>query len=170
MLFVGVEKFRPPEFAIAKKVLLAGLAAGEGEPLDIVGFADVIERWIIKRRMRGCGRDNRGQMRRQLFRGRPLIETGIRTAPHRDFPVAKRLLRQPFDHVVTVARLVGKRLKLTPGIAAATNIDKRKYVTVRREISRARVIRVRDVGREGEHNRCFRRSAVRGFWKIKRRV
>src|ERR1700736_3890354 len=74
MLLVGVEEFRPPEFRVAKKVLLARLAAGEGEPLDIVRFADVIERWIIKRRMRGGSWNNRREMCWKFLARRPLIE------------------------------------------------------------------------------------------------
>ena len=170
MFFVGAKKFCPPEFAVAKKILLAGFTAGGSEPLHVVKESDVVEARIIVGRMRGRGRNDRGQMRWKFFRGRPLIESGIRAAPHRDFPIAKRLLGQPFDHVVAVARLLCERLELAGGISAPANIDQRKDIAVRREISSTRVIGVGDVRREGEDNRCFGRGGVGCFWEIKCRV
>src|SRR5207248_8807168 len=100
--------------------------------------------------MRSCGRNDRGQMRRKFFRGRPLSESGILTAPHRDFPIAKRLLREPLDDVVPVTRLLREQLAFTGGISAAANIDQRKNVAVRSEICPARVVGVRDVGRKSK--------------------
>jgi len=82
-----------------------------------------------------------------------LIEPSVRTAPHRHFAVAKRLLRQPLHDIMSVARLIRERLELAAGIAATANIDKCKRVTVRGEVSRTRVIAVGDVRREGENDR-----------------
>src|SRR5207244_8929042 len=100
------------------------------EPLHVVEIADVVERWIIEAWMgRGRGHDCR-QMRRKFLCRRPLIEPGVGTAPHRDFAVAKRLLREPFDDVVPIAWFIGKRLRLSGGIPATTNIDQRKNITM----------------------------------------
>src|SRR2546430_968078 len=100
--------------------------------------------------MRGRGRNNCGQMRRKFFGGRPLIESGIGTAPHRDLAIAEWLLRQPLDRVMAILGLLPERLEFAAGISAAPNIDQRKDITVRREISRARMIGIRDVRRERE--------------------
>ena len=100
----------------------------------------------------------------------PTDRTPHRTAPHGDFAVAKWLLRQPFHHVVPVARLLRERFKYTLGIAAPADVDERKGVAMRREIGGARVVRVGDVRREREDHRCPRRRAVRRFWQIKCRV
>ena len=157
MLFVGIEKFRAPKLRIAEKILLSGAAAGGGEPLDVVEIADVVERWIIKAGMRrGRGHDRR-QVRRKLFCRCPLIESSIGTAPHRDFSVTERLLREPFDDVVTIARFIGKRLKVAAGISATANIDEREHVAVRREVSSARMIAVGDVGGQCEDDGSVRR-------------
>src|ERR1700730_4943824 len=43
VLLIGIQKFRTPEFLIAKKIALTSVTAGEGEPLHIVSLADVIE-------------------------------------------------------------------------------------------------------------------------------
>ena len=155
VFLVSVEEFRAPEFLVGEKILLTGAATRKREPLHVVSFADVIERGIIKRRMRGRCRYDGGEVRRKFFRRRPLIEPGVRTAPHRDFPVAKRLLRQPLHDVVTIARLLRERFEFAGGIAATANIDKRKRVTVRREIGGACVITVRDVRREREDDRSL---------------
>ncbi len=56
-----------------------------------VSHPDVVVGWIIEARMRGCGGNDRRQMRRQLFRGRPLVKSRVRPAPHGNFAVAKRL-------------------------------------------------------------------------------
>ena len=42
VFLVGIQKFGAPEFLITKKIVLRGAAAGEGEPLHIVSFADVL--------------------------------------------------------------------------------------------------------------------------------
>src|SRR5437879_3895185 len=151
MLFVGVEKFRPPEFLIAEKIYLASAPAGKGEPLDVIGFADVIKGGVIERRMCCRDRHDGGEVRRRFFCRRPLIETGVGAAPHCDFAVAKWLLCEPLDHVVAVVWLLGEWLEVAAGVSAAANIDKRKCVTVGRKISGASVIRVRDVGRQREN-------------------
>src|SRR6266446_7506964 len=95
--------------------------------------------------MRGGSRNVGGQMRRKFLRGRPLIESSVGAAPHGNLAVTKRLLREPLDHVVSIAWLLRKRLELAAGIAAPANIDQRKRVTVRREIGGAGVIRVGDI-------------------------
>ena len=77
----------------------------------------------------GSGHDCR-QMRRKFLRRCPLIEARIRTAPHGHFAVTEWLLRQPLNHVVSVARFICERLELAAGIAAAANIDEREHITV----------------------------------------
>src|SRR5204862_2260201 len=42
MLLVSLEKFCPPEFRVAEKILLTGPAAGVSEPLHVVKKADII--------------------------------------------------------------------------------------------------------------------------------
>ena len=156
MFFVSVEKLRSPEFAVAEKILLAGPTAGVSEPLHVIKKADVIETRIIVGWMRGRSWNNRRQMHRKFLGRRPLIKPRIRPAPHCHFSVTKRLLRQPFDYVVTIAWFIGKRLKLSGGIPATTNIDQRKDIAMRREVCPARVVRVRDVRRQCKDDRGFR--------------
>src|SRR5262249_42374356 len=130
MLLVSVQEFCAPEFLIAEKIVLRSSAAGEREPLRVVRDADVVGRWKIQAGMR-CGSGNDGsEMRRGRVRRRPLIEARIRTAPHGDFAVTEWLLRQPFNHVVSVARFICKGLELAAGIAAATNIHEREHITM----------------------------------------
>ena len=130
MLLVSIEKFCAPEFLIAKKIILRGVAAGEREPLHVVRHTDVVGGWIIQAGMRGGSRHDCRQMRRKFLRRCPLIEARIRTAPHRHFAVTKWLLRQPLNHVVSVVRFICERLELAAGIAAAANIDEREHITV----------------------------------------
>ena len=130
MFFVSVEKLRSPEFAVAEKILLAGPTAGVSKPLHVIKKADVIETRIIVGWMRGRSWNNRRQMHRKFLGCRPLIKPRIRPAPHCHFSVTKRLLRQPFDYVVTVARLVSEWLELAGGIAATANVHQHKDITV----------------------------------------
>ena len=130
MFLVSLEEFRAPKFLIAEKIVLGGASTGVSEPLHIVGFPDVIERGIIQGRMRRRCRDDGGEMRRKFFGGRPLIKASIGTTPHRDLAVAERLSCKPLDNVVAIARFICERLKLTTGISAAANIDKRECITV----------------------------------------
>src|SRR4029453_8277372 len=106
--------------------------------------------------MSGCGRNNRHQVWRELFRSCPLIESRVRTAPHRNLAVAVRLFCEPFDQVVPVPWIIYKRLEFTAGISATANIDKRECVSMRCEVSSARMVTVGDVGRECEDERCLR--------------
>ena len=80
--------------------------------------------------MRRRHRHDRDKVRGKFLRRRPLIEAGIRTAPHRDFPIAKRLLRQPVDDVVAIVRLLGEGLEFATGIAASPDIDQREGVAM----------------------------------------
>src|SRR5262245_51443105 len=130
MLLVGVQELCAPEFLIAEKIVLWSPAAGEREPLRVVRDADVVGRWKIQAGMRCGSGHNRSQMRRKFLRRRPLIKARIRTAPHGHFAVTEWLLRQPFNHVVSVARFVCKGLELAAGIAAATNIHEREHITM----------------------------------------
>ena len=142
MLLVSVQKFCAPEFLIAKKVVLCRVTAGEREPLHVISQSNVVIRGIIEARMGGRRRNNRRQMRREFLRGGPLIEPRVRTAPHRDLAVAKRLLRQPFDNVVSVARLIGKWFEFAAGISTAAYIDERENVTMRCEVGATGVVGV----------------------------
>src|SRR5437773_11213380 len=103
---------------------------------------NVVIKRITKARMDGHGWDNRRKMRRKFLRGGPLIEPRVRPAPHRHLAVAKRLLRQPFDNVVSVARLIGKWFELAAGISTAAYIDERENVTMRCEVGATGVVGV----------------------------
>src|SRR5262245_21940759 len=130
MLLVGVQEFCAPEFLIAKQIILRGVPAGERQPLHVVRHAVVVGRWKIQAGMCGCRGNDCGEMRRKFLRRCPLIEPSIGTAPHRHLAMAKWLLRQPFNYVVSVARFVCEWFEFAAGIAAAANIDERKHVTV----------------------------------------
>ena len=52
-----------------------------------------------------------------------------------------------------VAALVGERLEHAAGVAAATHVDQGEHVAVSREVDRAIVVAVADVGREREDDR-----------------
>ena len=153
MFLIRVQIFRAPKLLVTKKIVLGCAPTGEREPLHIVSFADVVERGIIERGMRCSNRHDRRKMRGQFFGGRPLIKSRVRSAPHRDFAVAEWLLRQPFHDVVSIAGFICEWLKLATGISAATNIDKRKCVTVRCEVCGAGMIRIGDVRRQSENHR-----------------
>src|SRR5947209_18415693 len=103
--------------------------------------------------MRGGGRNNRRQMRRHFFRRRPLIESGIGTAPHRDFPIAKWLWSEPFDHIVSIVRFLRERFEIAARISTPANVNQREYVTMGGKIRGARMITVRDVRSQGENHR-----------------
>src|SRR5260370_37497606 len=79
VLFVSVEKFRAPELRVAEKILLAGFATRECKPLDIIGFADIIERWVVQRRIPSRRRNQGGQIWRKFLGRCPMIETIQRT-------------------------------------------------------------------------------------------
>jgi hypothetical protein len=161
VFFVGVEEFRPPEFFVSEEILLQDVAADERKPLYTVGSADAIMRTgTIERRMCGGGWHDCAEMRRKFFCCRPLVKTGVGTAPHGHFGVAKGLLGQPLNNVVTIARFIYVRLELTARIAATSNIDQRKRVTMRREVGSACVIRIGDVGRESENDRRLWRCSI----------
>src|SRR5207248_10917802 len=106
-------------------------------------------------------RHNRGEVRRQFLSRCPLIESGVGTAPHRDFAVTKRLFREPFHYVITITRVVGERLEVAAGIPASAYIDQGKGVAMGSGVGRARMLTVGDVRREGENDwspasRCVR--------------
>ena len=152
VLPVGIQKFCAPKLLVSKKIVLTGAPAGKSEPLHVVGFANIIKRGIIERRVSSGCRNDRRQMRWKFFRRGPLIETCIGTTPHCHFAVAEGLLRKPFHDVMPIARLLRERLELTTGISATANIDKRKCITVRREIRSAGVVRVGNVRRQREND------------------
>src|SRR5438552_2894989 len=115
-----------------------------------------------------CGGGHNGcEMRWKFFCGRPLIEASVGSAPHCHLTVAERLLCQPLDDIVSIARLLRERLKLAAGIPASADVDKCKHVTVRCEIGGTRVIAIGDVGRERENDRRACRSLLACLWKIK---
>src|SRR5215469_17100620 len=105
------------------------MTACEREPLHVVSHSDVIVRWVIQTGMRGGSGHDRRQMRRKFLRRCPLIEARIRPAPHGHFAVTKRLLRQPLNYVMSIARFICERLEVPAGIAAAANIDEREPIT-----------------------------------------
>src|SRR6478672_4278249 len=133
MLLVSIQEFCAPEFLITEKIVLWSSPASKREPLHIVSHPDVVVGWIIQAGMRGGSGHNRRQRRWKFFRCCPLIEPRVRTAPHRHFTVTEWLLRQPLNHVVSIARFICERLELAAGIAAAANIDEHEHITARRE-------------------------------------
>src|SRR5262245_54315005 len=130
MLHVSVQEFCAPEFLIGEKIVLWSSPAGECEPLHVVRNADVVGRWKIQTGMRGGSWHDCHKMWRKFLRSCPLIKARIRTAPHGSFAVTEWLLRQPFNHVVSVARLICEQLEFTARISAAANIDEREDITV----------------------------------------
>ena len=117
---------RFPELRVAKDPVLRGVAAGEGQPLHVVGIEDVVlHREVDAGVGRGDRHDGR-EVRRDLLRGRPLIVARVRAAPHRNLAVAVGLLRQPFDDVVAVPRFLDKGMKLAFRVAAAADVNREK--------------------------------------------
>src|SRR2546423_9954584 len=161
MRSIGVQKFRAPKFLIAEKIVLRGVTTREGEPLHVVSHSDVVVGRIVQPGMSGSSRHDCGQMRWKFLRCRPLIETCVRPAPHRDLTVAERLFPQPLNNVVPVSGLICKRLEFATGISAAADIDQREYVSVRREVGATGMIRVRNVGRESKDDRRLGKGTVR---------
>src|SRR5215469_13037684 len=106
--------------------------------------------------MSSCSGDNRRQVWREFFRCRPLIESRVGTAPHRNFAIAKWLFCEPFDQIVPVPWVIYKRLEFAARISATANIDERKRIAMRCEVSSARVVTVRDVRRQCEDDRRHR--------------
>src|SRR6058998_1084464 len=115
MPLVGVQKFCAPKLLITEKIVLRGVTTCEREPLHVVSHSDVVVGRIIQAGMRGGSRHDCCQMRWKFLRCSPLIEACVRSAPHRDFAVAERLLRQPLSNVVPVSGFVCKRLEFATG-------------------------------------------------------
>src|SRR5436309_8582493 len=103
--------------------------------------------------MSGCSGDDRHEVRREFFRRCPLIESRVRTTPHRNLAVTKWLLCKPLDQVVSVPSVVYKRLELAAGISAAANIDERECIAMRCEVSPAGVVAIGNIGSESEDDR-----------------
>src|SRR4030095_15209802 len=150
MFLVSVEELRSPKFLIAEKVLLSSAATRESVPLHVVGYTDVLGRRIIETGMSGCSGDDRREVRREFFRCRPLIKSRVGTTPHRNLAVAVRLFCEPLDQVVSIPCIIYKRLEFAAGISATANIDECKCIAMRCEVSCARVVTIRDVGRQRE--------------------
>jgi hypothetical protein len=123
VILVSVQEFCAPEFLSAKQIILRGVTAREREPLHVVTHSYVVGGWIIQAGMRGGSGHDRRQMSRKFFCRCPLIEARVRPAPHGHFAVRKRLLCQPLNDVVSIARFICERLELAAGIPAAANID-----------------------------------------------
>ena len=150
---VPAPELRAPEIAVAEDLFLCGLAADEGQPLHVVRIEDIVAHRVVDAGHRRCDRHDRGQVRRKLLRGRPLVIARVRTAPHRDLAVAVRLRAEPFDDIVAVLRFLQERRELAFGIAAAAHVDGREHVTVRGEVHATVVVALRDVRRQREHAR-----------------
>src|SRR6266508_444889 len=142
MILISVEDLRSPKFLITEEILLSGAATGESVPLHVVGYTDVLGRGIIETGMSGCSGDDRREVRREFFRCRPLIESRVRTAPHRNLAVAVRLFCEPLDQVVSVPGIIYKRLEFTARISAAKNIQERKCISMRCEVTASCVVRI----------------------------
>src|ERR1051325_4606118 len=130
MFLVGLQELCAPKLLIAEQIILRGVTARKRQPLHVVRHSDVVGGWKIEAGMRGGDGDDRRQMWRKFLYRCPLIEARVRTAPHGYFAITEWLLRQPFNHVVSIARFICERLELPAGIAAAANIDQREHITV----------------------------------------
>src|SRR5436189_6406165 len=95
--------------------------------------------------MRRGYRHDRGEMRWKFLCRRPLIESGVGTAPHRDSAVAKWLLRKPLNDVAAVGRLLREPLEFAVRVTPAANIEKSKCIIVRREVCGAGDIPARSI-------------------------
>ncbi len=142
-----------PERAVGENLLLAGLAAGKHQPLHVVRVSDVVAAWKVDAGIRRRDRHDRRQVRRKFLGRGPLIVAGVGATPHRHLAIAVALLRQPFDDVVTIARLLQHRRELAFRIAAAAHVDCQVHVTVAGEIHAAVVVALRDVRRQREDAR-----------------
>ncbi len=139
-----------PERVVAEDAVLRGVTAGERQPLHQVRRCDVAAHRKVDAGVRRSDRHDRRQVRRKFLGGGPLVVARIRPAPHRDLAVAIRLLGQPFDHVVTVARFLDERPELAFGVTAAANVDSQERIAIRREVDAAVVVALRNVRRQGE--------------------
>src|ERR1700733_49762 len=107
--FEPVCKLSSPERLVVKYLVLRSAARDEGQPLQDIGRADIAAcRHVDAEEWRGNRYDST-KFRRALLGCRPLIESGVRSAPHGDFPVAIRLACQPLQHINRVTTLVGIR-------------------------------------------------------------
>src|SRR5580658_7486516 len=100
MPIVVFARLGSPKSSGTEKVRVASDSARKREPLLDVGRENIVLERKIHTGMRRSSGDNRCEMRRKLFEDRPLIKSRIRPAPHRHFPVAIRLLREPLDDVI----------------------------------------------------------------------
>src|SRR5713226_6430220 len=150
---VHLARFRRPEGAVPKQAAIARHAACETQPLHVVWPKNIgLKRKIYSGMRRGCRHDCH-QVQRKFLQHRPLVEARVRTAPHRHFAVAIRLLREPFHHVVAVLALIHKWLKLPAGISASAHIHEGVHIAMLREIRGAVRVRVSDVWCKCENHR-----------------
>src|SRR3954470_10255024 len=137
MTVVVGASLRSPKARVSEETAIAGQAACKRKPLHIVGSEDVVLKGEVDAGMCRSRGDNRGKVWRKFFQRGPLIESGVGASPHGDFAVAPRLLREPFDDIVAIARVIGEGLECPPGITAPAHIHQRVNVAMLREIDRA---------------------------------
>ena len=122
MRHIHLARFSSPKAAAAEKARITCHAAGERQPLHIVGAENVVLKRKIHAGMR-CGRgNNRCQVRRKLLQHRPLIKSRVGTSPHRHLAVAIRLFCQPFNDIVSVAAFIFEWPELSARIAAPAHV------------------------------------------------
>ena len=149
VVFAGL---RSPKSSSTEKVCVAGDSARKREPLLDVSCENVVLKRKIYSGMSRSSRDNGCEMRRELFEDCPLIKSRIRAAPHGHFPIAIRLLREPFDDVIAILSFIHERLEGPAGIAAAAHVHQCVNVSMLRKIHRPIRVAVTDVRRESEND------------------
>ncbi len=150
---VHLAEFLAPVGPLAEELVVSRLAAGVGQPLNVIGEENVFGRGIVDARVDGGGGNDGGEVRRPLASRGPLIVTGVGAAPHRHLAVGPRLAGQPLDDVVTVPRLLSKGIESAARAAAPPHVHESVDIAMPGEVHRPRVVAVADVGREREHHR-----------------
>lgn len=147
---VHLAELLAPEGRLAEELAVPRLAAGVGQPLDVVGIEDVPGGGVVHPRADGGGRNDGAQVGRPLPRRGPLVVAGVGAAPHRHLAIRPRLAGQPLDDVVAVPALLGEGIEGAARAAAPPHVDQHVKVAVTGEVHGPRVIAVADVRRERE--------------------
>src|SRR5262249_8638610 len=130
VLHVALAELGFPVAGLTEELPIGRDAAGEREPLGQIAWENTVKRREINAGMRRGGRDDGGQVRRKLLERGPLVEPSIGAAPHANLAVAPRLLGEPLHHVVSISGVMGKRLEMPTGVAAAAHVHQGEDVTI----------------------------------------
>ena len=118
--------------------------------MNVIRAENIFEHGEVGACVGGGDRNDSGQMLGSFAQGHPLIEAGVRSAPHGDFAVGPELAGEPFDYVMAVLRFLEERVELSFGVAAAAGIDDGEDVSVLSEVVGTGVVAVADVGSQLE--------------------